>query len=57
MPAVVQRVKNLTAAWVAAEVQVPSPAQCNRLKGSSITTAMAWIQYLAWELPYAADVA
>ena len=32
-----------------------SPVQW--VKGSSFATAVAWIQFLAWELPYATGVA
>ena len=46
--------KNLTVmVQVTVEEWVRSPAWCNGLKGSSIATAMAQIQSLAQELPYA----
>ena len=49
-----QWVKNLpAAAWVTVEAWVPSPAWSSGLKFS----AVAQIQSLAWELPYAAGVA
>ena len=52
VPAVAQRAKNPTAAArVAVEVQGGSPAQW--AKGSGVATAVAWIQSLAQELPYA----
>ena len=60
VPSVAQRVKDPTAvAWVAAEVQVQSPAKHSGLKGSGIATntvevaAVVRIQSLAWEIPYA----
>ena len=37
------------------ESSIPSPAQW--VKGSGITASAAWIQSLAWELPYAMGVA
>ena len=46
-------------AQVAEEVWVQSPAQVQWVKGSSIAAAavgvaaVAWIQFLAWKLPYA----
>lgn len=51
-------VKNLTAvAQVTAEVHVPSQDWHRELKGSTIAAAMTQIQFLAKELPYAADMA
>ena len=53
----VQWVKNLTAvAWVAVEVQVRSHP-CAVGYGSGVAAAVAQIQSLAWELPYAMGVA
>ena len=55
-----QWVKYLTpVAWVPAEAQVQSPAQCSELRiqrccRCSAVTAVAQIQSLAQELPYAA---
>ena len=47
-------VENLTAvAWVMAEALVQYLAQCSGLKGSLIAIALAQIQSLAQELPYA----
>ena len=64
VPAVVQWVKNLTAAaWVPGEVQVQFPIPVQWANGSSIATAaaqvtaVAWIQFLARELPYAMGLA
>ena len=56
--AVVQWVKApIAVAQVAVEAQVQFPVQCSGLKGSSIAaaqvTAVAWIQSLARDLPYA----
>ena len=49
-----QWVKKLTAAvWVAVEARIQSPAQCSELKLSCVAAAVAWIQTLAQELPYA----
>ena len=49
-PTVAQWIKNLTAvAQVTAEAQVQSPAWHSEFKDP----AAAWIQSLAWELPYA----
>ena len=52
MPAVVQWVKNLTAQLgsMRGVVLIPGPGQW--VKGSGIAEPMAWIQSLAWELPY-----
>ena len=49
-------------AWVTAEAQVPSPAQCNELRPSIAATAAyvaaaAQIQSLVWELAYAKGAA
>ena len=59
----VQWVKNPTAvAWVTAEVWVFIPDLAQWIKRSSIVaavaqvTAMALIQYLAQELPYAVEI-
>ena len=52
----VQWIKNLTAvAWVTSKARVLSLACYIWLKESSI--AAAWIQSLAWELPYAMGAA
>ena len=57
VPAMAQWVKNPTAAaWVAAEVQVWFLA-LQWAKGSSVATAVAWIQSLAQKFPYAVDAA
>ena len=60
----VQWVKNLTvAAQVTAEVHVGCLVQHSGLKDRTLpqlqhkVTAVAHIQFLAWELPYAMDVA
>ena len=54
----VQWVKNLTAAaQVAVKVLVRSPARCSKFKGSSTAAAIVQIQFLAWEFPYAVDMA
>ena len=53
-PAVAQRVKYPNAAaWVAVEVKVWPPAPSSGFKVSGIATAVAQIQPLVWELPYA----
>ena len=59
-----QWVKNLTAeAQVTAEVQDSSQPQCSGLKDPRVATAavqvvaVALIQFLAWELPYATSAA
>ena len=44
-------------ACVAVEVGVESLVWCSGLKDLALGTASAWIQSLAWELPYAVDVA
>ena len=51
-------VKNLTAAaQVVSEVHIQSLAQYSGLKGTDASVAVAWIQSLAWEFPYAAGAA
>ena len=58
VPAALQWVKNPTAAaWVTAQMQVQSPAQQSGLKDLAQVKAVAWIQSLTWELPYAVSVA
>ena len=55
VPAVAQ---NMTAvAWVSAELWVQSLAWHSGLKGSGVAAAVAQIQFLAWELPYAKGAA
>ena len=52
-----QWVKNPTAvSWVTPEMSIQSPAQWG-LKDPTQVTALAWVQSLAWELPYAVDMA
>ena len=54
----VQWVKNpASAALVPVEVRVQSPAPEQWVKGSGVAAAVAQIQSLAQELPYAAGVA
>ena len=59
-----QWVKNLTAAaWVAVEVQVRPQAWQSGLKDLALPEALAWVAAVAWmqslaqELPYAVGVA
>lgn len=50
-------------AWVAAVAQVPTPVQASGLRiqcvaiAAAWTAAVAWIQSLAWEFPYAEGAA
>ena len=52
VPAMAKWVRNPTAAaLVIVAGSIPGPAQW--VKGSSVAAAIAWIQFLAWELPFA----
>ena len=53
-----QYVKNASAmAWVTVEAQIGSPTQQQKVKGSGVAAAVASIQSLAQQLPYATGAA